>query len=102
MTDFKRDGSHLAFCPSVEEWDDWVELDPEMLGRAASKSITSWFLPFVSTVNLLVGCWPTSIGSGQVAKFEGNPMHPASRGGFAPRARLRSIRFMIPTAFCIR
>ena len=27
MTDFKRDGSHLAYCPPVEKWDDWVEYD---------------------------------------------------------------------------
>ena len=27
MTEFKRDGSHLSYCPPVEKWDDWVEWD---------------------------------------------------------------------------
>ena len=37
MTDFKRDGSHLAYCPPVEKWDDWVELDPEAWPRRVEK-----------------------------------------------------------------
>ena len=35
--DFKRDGSHLSYCPPVEKWDDWVELDPEAWPRRVEK-----------------------------------------------------------------
>ena len=41
MTDFKRDGSHLAFCPPVEKWDDWVEYDPEAWPRRVEKHYQS-------------------------------------------------------------
>ena len=37
MTDFKRDGSHLVFCPPVEKWDDWVEYDPEEWPKRVEK-----------------------------------------------------------------
>ena len=35
--EFKRDGSHLAYCPPVEKWEDWVELDPEAWPRRVEK-----------------------------------------------------------------
>ena len=37
MTEFKRDGSHLSYCPPVEKWDDWVEYDPEAWPRRVEK-----------------------------------------------------------------
>jgi hypothetical protein len=102
MTDFKRDGSHLASCPPVEKWDDWVELDPEAWPRRV-KSITSLFRPSASTANRRAGFSLTSIRKpGQVAKFEGNPKHPASRGRLCAKGRPRSRRFTIPIAFFIR
>src|SRR5579863_9643605 len=80
MTDFKRDGSHLAYCPPVEKWDDWVELDPEAWPRRVEKHYQ-----LVPTVcfNCESACGLLAYvdkSNGQIATFEGNPMHPASRG----------------------
>ena len=80
MTDFKRDGSHLATCPPVEKWDDWMELDPEAWPRRVEKHYQ-----LVPTIcfNCESACGLLAYvdkGTGKVAKFEGNPMHPASRG----------------------
>ena len=78
--EFKRDGSHLAYCPPVERWEDWVELDPEAWPRRVEKHYS-----LVPTIcfNCESACGLLAYvdkESGQVAKFEGNPMHPASRG----------------------
>src|SRR5207302_7580487 len=78
--DFKRDGSHLAYCPPVEKWDDWVELDPEAWPRRVEKHYQ-----LVPTVcfNCESACGLLAYvdkETGQIAKFEGNPLHPASRG----------------------
>ena len=78
--DFKRDGSNLAYCPPVEKWDDWVELDPEEWPRRVEKHFQ-----IVPTVcfNCESACGLLAYvdkQSGKIEKFEGNPMHPASRG----------------------
>ncbi len=80
MTDFKRDGSHLASCPPVEKWDDWVELDPDSWPKRVEKHYE-----LVPTVcfNCESACGLLAYvdkASGDIKKFEGNPMHPASRG----------------------
>jgi len=80
MTDFKRDGSHLSFCPPVEKWDDWVEYDSEAWPRRVEKHYQ-----LVPTIcfNCESACGLLAYvdkETGQVAKFEGNPKHPASRG----------------------
>jgi anaerobic selenocysteine-containing dehydrogenase len=80
MTDFKRDGSHLSSYPPVEKWDDWVELDAEAWPRRVEKHYN-----LVPTVcfNCESACGLLAYvdkATGQVAKFEGNPKHPASRG----------------------
>jgi anaerobic selenocysteine-containing dehydrogenase len=80
MTDFKRDGSHLSYCPPVEKWDDWVELDPEAWPRRVEKHYQ-----LVPTIcfNCESACGLLAYvdkDTGQVTKFEGNPKHPASRG----------------------
>ncbi|HZQ95496.1 MAG TPA: molybdopterin-dependent oxidoreductase [Candidatus Sulfotelmatobacter sp.] len=80
MTDFKRDGSHLAYCPPVEKWDDWVELDPESWPKRVEKHYQ--LVPTVcfnceSACGLLAY---VNRASGKIEKFEGNPRHPASRG----------------------
>ncbi len=78
--DFKRDGSHLASCPPVEKWDDWVEFDPEAWPRRVEKHYQ-----LVPTIcfNCESACGLLAYvdkETGQVDKFEGNPKHPASRG----------------------
>jgi anaerobic selenocysteine-containing dehydrogenase len=80
MTDFKRDGSHLASTPPVEKWDDWVELDPGAWPRRVEKHFQ-----LVPTIcfNCESGCGLLAYvdkKTGRIDKFEGNPMHPASRG----------------------
>ena len=80
MTDFKRDGSHLASCPPVEKWDDWVELDPDAWPRRVEKHFQ--IVPTIcfnceSACGLLAY---TNKETGKIEKFEGNPKHPASRG----------------------
>ncbi|MFZ1131938.1 MAG: molybdopterin-dependent oxidoreductase, partial [Terriglobales bacterium] len=80
MTEFKRDGSHLAYCPPVEKWDDWVEYDAAAWPRRVEKHYQ-----LVPTIcfNCESGCGLLAYvdkATGEVAKFEGNPKHPASRG----------------------
>src|SRR5260370_32748998 len=80
MTEFQRDGSHLSYCPPVEKWDDWVEYDAEAWPRRVEKHYQ-----LVPTIcfNCESACGLLAYvdkETGQGAKFEGNPKHPASRG----------------------
>lgn len=80
MDDFKRYGSDLAFCPPVEKWDDWEELDPEAWPRRVKKHYQ-----LVPTIcfNCESACGLLAYvdkETGKITKFEGNPKHPASRG----------------------
>src|ERR1035441_4368938 len=80
MTQVKPDRSHLASFPPGEKWDDWVELDPQAWPRRVEKHYS-----LVPTIcfNCESACGLLAYvdkETGQVAKFEGNPMHPASRG----------------------
>src|SRR5207253_3234282 len=72
--DFKRDGSHLAYCPPEEKRDDRVELDPEAWLRRVEKHYQ-----LVPTVcfNCESACWllaHVDKETGQIAKFVGYPM----------------------------
>lgn len=85
MTDFKRDGSHLAFCPPVEKWNDWVELDPTAWPRRVERHYE-----LVPTIcfNCESACGMLAYvdkQTGKIEKFEGNPRHPASRGRLCPK-----------------
>jgi anaerobic selenocysteine-containing dehydrogenase len=80
MTDFKRDGSHLVSCAPVEKWDDWVELDPQSWPKRVEKHYQ--LVPTIcfnceSACGLLAY---VNKATGEIDKFEGNPIHPASRG----------------------
>jgi anaerobic selenocysteine-containing dehydrogenase len=80
MTDFKRDGSELAFCPPVDKWDDWTEYDPAAWPHRVEKHYQ-----LVPTIcfNCESACGMLAYvdkETGRVTKFEGNPKHPASRG----------------------
>jgi anaerobic selenocysteine-containing dehydrogenase len=80
MNDFKRDGCHLAYCPPVEKWDDWVELDAAAWPKRVEKHYQ--LVPTIcfnceSACGLLAY---VNKGTGEIDKFEGNPKHPASRG----------------------
>jgi len=80
MTEFKRNGSHLSSCPPVEKWDDWVEYDSEAWPRRVPRHYQ--LIPTIC-FNCESACGLLAYvdkETGQIAKFEGNPKHPASRG----------------------
>src|SRR5438132_4285510 len=71
---------HLAAFPPPERWDDWVELDPKAWPRKVERHYS-----LVPTI-----CFNCEAACGllayvdketmQIQKFEGNPLHPGSRG----------------------
>ena len=70
----------LAVAPPVDRWDDWVELDP-----AAWPERRERHYQLVPTIcfNCESACGLLAYvdrEKGTIAKFEGNPMHPGSRG----------------------
>jgi anaerobic selenocysteine-containing dehydrogenase len=80
MDDFKRDGSHLMSCAPVSKWDDWVEYDPQAWPRRVARHYQ--LIPTVC-FNCESACGLLAYidkRTGEVARFEGNPKHPASRG----------------------
>ncbi len=84
MTDFKRDGSHLAFCPPVEKWDDWVELDPEAWPRRVERHYQ-----LVPTV-----CFNCESACGMLAYIDkrNRPGREVRRQSHAPRQSRASVR----------
>src|SRR5271157_5169436 len=80
MTQFKRSGSHLSSCPPVEKWDDWVEYDSEAWPRRVPRHYQ--LIPTIC-FNCEAACGLLAYvdkETGEIAKIEGNPVHPASRG----------------------
>lgn len=70
----------LAVGPPPDKWDDWVELDPEAWPERKQRHYRC-----VPTIcfNCESGCGLIAFvdkESGEIAKFEGNPVHPGSRG----------------------
>ncbi len=70
----------FAVGPPPEQWDDWVELDGKAWPRRVEKHFRC-----VPTIcfNCEAGCGLLAFvdkQSGKIAKFEGNPVHPGSRG----------------------
>ncbi len=70
----------LAVGPPPERWDDWVELDPRawpVRREQHYRCIPTICFNCESACGLLAF---VDKGSGQITKFEGNPVHPGSRG----------------------
>jgi len=70
----------LEVGPPPEHWDDWVELDPRAWPRREQKHYRC-----VPTIcfNCESACGLLAFvdkSDGQIKKFEGNPVHPGSRG----------------------
>ncbi len=70
----------LAVAPPPDRWDDWVELDP-----AAWPKVVERHYACIPTIcfNCESACGLLAYvdkEKGSIAKFEGNPMHPGSRG----------------------
>src|SRR6266511_691656 len=71
---------HLAAFPPRERWDDWVELDAKAWPQREPRR---YMLVPTTCFNCESGCGLLAYVDKQtlqVRKFEGNPMHPGSRG----------------------
>src|SRR5574341_1802471 len=80
MTDFLRPESHLASFPPVEKWDDCVEYDSKAWPRKVEKHYQ--LIPTIC-FNCEAACGLLAYvnkETGEIKKFEGNPVHPGSRG----------------------
>ena len=78
--DFKRPGNHLSPAPPLDRWDDWVEFDPDAWPRRVPRHFQ--LIPTIcfnceSACGLLAY---VNKATGEIDRFEGNPLHPASRG----------------------
>jgi anaerobic selenocysteine-containing dehydrogenase len=70
----------LSVGPPPEQWDDWVELDPEAWPKRVERHFRC--IPTIC-FNCESACGLLAFvekDSGKVFKFEGNPVHPGSRG----------------------
>jgi anaerobic selenocysteine-containing dehydrogenase len=70
----------LAVAPAPDRWDDWTELDPTAWPERVEKHYA-----LVPTIcfNCESACGLLAFvdkDSGRIQKFEGNPVHPGSRG----------------------
>ncbi len=73
-------GSDLQAFPPAEKWDDWREYDPAQWPRRVEKR---YLLVPTICFNCEAACGLLAYvdkDSLRVRKFEGNPLHPASRG----------------------
>ena len=75
-------GSQLTNYAPVDRWDDWVELDAKAWAHG-ERTLRNYRLIPTTCFNCEACCGLLAYvdkTSGQIAKFEGNPTHPASRG----------------------
>ena len=75
-----REQQSLSSFPPVEQWDDWREIDPRVLPEQVEHRYT-----LVPTVcfNCEAACGLLAYvdkDTYEIRKFEGHPLHPASRG----------------------
>ena len=70
----------LAVAPPPEQWDDWQELDPAAWPQRKKRSYA--LIPTIC-FNCESACGLVAYvdkEKGAITKFEGNPVHPGSRG----------------------
>ncbi|MFT7539669.1 MAG: anaerobic selenocysteine-containing dehydrogenase, partial [Gammaproteobacteria bacterium] len=70
----------FAVAPDHDKWDDWVELDPKAWPKKKEKHYRC--IPTIC-FNCESGCGLVGFvdkETGEIEKFEGNPVHPGSRG----------------------
>jgi len=80
VPDLRASPWDLAVGPPPEKWDDWVEYDPEAWPERRERRYRC-----VPTIcfNCEAACGLLAfvdVEKGEIAKFEGNPVHPGSRG----------------------
>jgi anaerobic selenocysteine-containing dehydrogenase len=71
----------LASAPSPDLWEDWVEIEPR--GWPAGRIERHYHLVPTTCFNCESACGLLAFvdrETGEIRKFEGNPLHPASRG----------------------
>jgi len=79
-TDARRSPWELSVGPPPERWDDWVELDAKAWPRRVERHYRC--IPTIC-FNCESACGLLAFvdrDTGAVEKFEGNPVHPGSRG----------------------
>jgi len=77
----EREGGLLTPAPPPEKWDDWVEIEPR--GWPARRVEKHYQLIPTTCFNCESACGLLAYVDKEtqvVRKFEGNPLHPASRG----------------------
>jgi anaerobic selenocysteine-containing dehydrogenase len=70
----------LASFPPVEQWDDWMEYDAAAWPKKVERHVA--LIPTIC-FNCEAGCGLLAYvdkETGRIARFEGNPAHPGSRG----------------------
>lgn len=78
--DGRRAPWELAVGPPPDRWDDWVELDPDAWPARVERHYRC--IP-TTCFNCEAACGLLAFvdrDTGEIAKFEGNPVHPGSRG----------------------
>ncbi|MCB9152878.1 MAG: molybdopterin-dependent oxidoreductase [Caldilineae bacterium] len=80
MTTVQHDDGRMSQYPPPELWDDWVEYDGKLWPQKVARRYT--LVPTVcfnceSACGLLAYVDKTTL---EIRKFEGNPVHPGSRG----------------------
>ena len=76
----RRSPWELSTGPDPEHWEDWTELDPAAWPRRVEKHyrcIPTICFNCESACGLLAY---VDKATGEISKFEGNPVHPGSRG----------------------
>src|SRR5512135_848607 len=75
-------GSQLTSYPPADRWDDWTELDAKAWAHGRREERRFRLIP-TTCFNCEACCGLLAYvdkSTGRIAKFEGNPEHPASRG----------------------
>ncbi len=92
----------LSSYPPVDRWNDWEEYDPVAWPRRVRRRYS--LIPTIC-FNCEAACGLLAYVDQQtlqIQKFEGNPLHPGSRGRNCAKGRPRSTRCRTPSAFSIR
>ena len=102
LTRVQHPDGRMSSYPPAESWDDWVEYDGAKWPRKVARRYT-----LVPTIcfNCESACGLLAYVDKQtfeIRKFEGNPVHPGSRGRNCARARRPTTRSTIPSASCTR
>ncbi len=80
LTKVEHPDGRLSYYPPADKWDDWVEYDAKAWPRKVARRYT---LVPTTCFNCESGCGLLAYvdkETYEIKKFEGNPVHPGSRG----------------------